>query len=104
MLKIYLPFLFCFFLFSQCQSAGDEEPASGEIDSEKGLTGEYEGFKVFDKSSTDSLQVSLKLDWISEHEMKLEELKPFNHIKQIRMNGMEFTYDRGIGEDDCGVI
>lgn len=103
MSKLYLPLLFCVLLFSQCDPT-PEEPTSDGSEQEKNLAGNYEGFKVFDKSGEDSTAVSLKLEWVSEHAMKLEEVSPFQHVKDLRLSGMDFTYDRGIGEDDCGVI
>jgi len=68
------------------------------------LTGTYEGYKHFNKSTVDSIPVSLKLTKISESEMAIEEIKPFNHTMRIKLTGLNFVYNGGTGESQCGVI
>jgi hypothetical protein len=105
MLKRYAGILFCLALCTNCKKEAEKEPVVKEPEiTEKSLTGTYEGYKFFNKSYKDSLAVTMKVEWISDKKMNIEEITPFKHIKQIELTGFDFTYDRGIGEDDCGRI
>ena len=68
------------------------------------LSGTYDGYKHFNKSTLDSTPVSLKLTKISESEMSIEEIKPFNHTMLIKLTGLNFVYNGGNGESQCGII
>ncbi len=105
MLKLCSILLWCLFFLAGCKKESDvSQPVVDEQIAKKALSGTYKGYKHFNKSGEDSLAVTIKLEWTSDDKMKLEEIAPFNHVKHIVLNGMEFSYDRGIGEDDCGAI
>jgi hypothetical protein len=105
MLKLFAGILFSLVLFTNCKKESEKEPVVKvpEI-TEKSLIGTYKGYKFFNKSSNDSLAVTMKVDWVSDKKMNIEEITPFNNIKKIELTGFDFTYDRGVGEDDCGRI
>lgn len=95
--------LFVLLFGFNCKS--DKDQATPEIDNElinNNLTGSYDGYKTFNKSKTDSVAVSLKIEKNSETQYILTEIKPFAHYFNIELTGSDFTYDRGTGEDDCG--
>jgi hypothetical protein len=103
--KLCAILLCCLFFMAGCKKGSDvSEPALDDQIAKKALSGTYKGYKHFNKSGGDSLAVTIKLEWVGDNKMNLEEIAPFNHIKHIVLNGMEFSYDRGIGEDDCGII
>ncbi|KAA6441105.1 hypothetical protein FEM33_03865 [Dyadobacter flavalbus] len=103
MFRLYSSILISAILFSNCQSESESTPVEAEKPlTQKDLSGMYKGYKVFNKSTEDSSEVSLQLNWISDNKMKLEEITPYNYTTQIEMDGFDFVYDRGIGEDECG--
>lgn len=106
MLKLYFVLLLASVLFfTSCKKDPENSPpVIGEEYPEKKLAGTYEGYKFFNKSKTDSLPVTLEVEWISDKNLHIEEITPFKNVKEVKMNGMNFTYDRGLGEDDCGRI
>ena len=99
--NIILLFVLLFGL--NCKS--DKDQTIPETDNElinSDITGSYEGYKTFNKSQTDSVAVSLKVEKNSELKYTITELRPFVHYFGIDVTGLNFTYDRGSGEDDCG--
>ncbi|MCE6991570.1 hypothetical protein [Dyadobacter sp. CY323] len=105
MIKSFTAVLFSIVLLCSCKKDTEQAPpVVEEKNVEKELAGTYEGFKFFNKSTKDSLAVTLKVSWVADKKLDLEEIKPFNHFKKLDLNGMDFTYDRGTGEDDCGRI
>jgi len=91
--------LFCF----NCKS--DKDQATPEDDNNlinNDLAGSYEGYKTLNKSLSDSVAVSLKVEKNSETKYTVTEITPFAHYFNIDLSGLNFTYDRGTGEDDCG--
>ncbi|WP_031525731.1 hypothetical protein [Dyadobacter crusticola] len=104
MLKTCLALLFSVFLMISCKKSEDKTEPAQEQPGDNDLTGTYQGYKFFNKSRKDSLAVTMKVSRIAEQKLDLEEITPFNHIKHLEMNGADFTYDRGTGEDGCGRI
>lgn len=95
--------LFVLLFAFNCKS--DKDQAAPEIDNElvnNDLTGSYEGYKTFNKSQTDSIAVSIKVEKNTETKYTVTETRPFAHYFSIDLTGLNFTYDRGTGEDDCG--
>lgn len=91
--------LFCF----NCKS--DKDQTTPEEDNNlagKELHGSYEGYKTLNKSLTDSVAVSIKVEKNSDTQYTVTEITPFPHYFGIQLTGLNFTYDRGTGEDDCG--
>jgi len=68
------------------------------------LTGTYEGYKHFNKSTQDSIPILLKIARLSDSELSIEEITPFSHTMTIKLTGLNFVYDGGNGESQCGVI
>ncbi len=105
MLKLCAGIMLCLVLCTGCKKEAEKEPVVKEPElTEKSLVGTYKGYKFFNKSYKDSLAVTMKVEWVSDQKMNIEEITPFNHVKQIELTGFNFTYDRGVGEDDCGRI
>ena len=91
--------LFCF----NCKSEQDQtNPASDNGLINNDLTGSYTGYKTFNKSRADSVAVSIKVEKNAENKYTVTEITPFAHYFVVDMAGLNFTYDRGMGEDDCG--
>jgi hypothetical protein len=104
MLKTFAALLCVLFFLISCSKSEEkpkpvEKPAAGQE-----LTGTYKGYKFFNKSRKDSLAVTIKIDRLAGKQLNLEEVTPFAHTKVLDMNGMDFVFDRGTGEDDCGRI
>lgn len=66
------------------------------------LTGNYAGYKTINKSTTDSVAVSLKIEQTIDTKLTIIEITPFPHTISVELSGLKFTYDRGMGEDACG--
>ncbi|WP_439554830.1 hypothetical protein [Dyadobacter sp.] len=104
MLKTCLALLISVFLILSCKKSEEKAEPAREQPGDTELAGTYQGYKFFNKSRKDSLAVTMKASWVAERKLDLEEVTPFNHTKQLEMNGTDFTYDRGTGEDGCGRI
>ena len=104
MLKTCPALLLLLFFLVNCKKSDDNTKPAEKVDAEKELSGTYQGYKFFNKSKKDSLAVTVKVSRVTDNKLDLEEITPFNHTKQLELNGMNFTYDRGTGEDDCGRI
>ena len=102
--KSFAAILFLMVLVTGCKKNSENNPPTERSFTEKELSGTYEGYKFFNKSDRDSLAVTIKVDWVSNNKLALEEIKPFKHTKQLQMTGMDFIFDRGTGEDECGRI
>lgn len=95
--------LFVFLLIISCKS--DKDPATPDPNNiliNNDLTGYYNGYKTVNKSTTDSVSVSIKVEKNTETKFTITEITPFAHTLSIDMSGLNFIYDRGIGEKDCG--
>ena len=102
--RTYFSLLFVFLICLSCKKGNDETPIDPDNELvNNDLTGFYDGYKTLNKSLTDSIAVSLKVEKISDVKLKIIEIKPFAHEITIDLTGLKFTYDRGLGEDDCGV-
>ena len=95
--------LFVFLLIISCKSdkeTATPDPNNGLVNND--LTGSYDGYKTLNKSKTDSVAVSLKVEKNTETKFTVTEITPFAHTISIDMSELNFTYDRGIGESTCG--
>ncbi|WP_215233635.1 hypothetical protein [Dyadobacter linearis] len=104
MLKTCIAMLLSLFLLVNCKKADDNTQPTERLNADSEPSGTYQGYKFFNKSKKDSLAVTIKVSKVTDKQYNLEEVTPFNHIKQLEMNGMEFSFDRGTGEDGCGRI
>ncbi|GAB2798960.1 hypothetical protein GCM10027275_50890 [Rhabdobacter roseus] len=81
----------------------EEEARPPGLDSLEGTYVGYRSSSLASKAATDSVQVTLTVSQLAPGQFRILQTSPNEFEYIVTMRDDQFTYDKGLGEDACGV-
>ncbi|TDB67975.1 hypothetical protein [Arundinibacter roseus] len=99
------PFSCCilaFFLLFSCQKETERVPEAQANSSFEGTYAGYRSQRLANELATDSTKITLEVSRISDSQIQILQTSPNEFSYLVTMKNHRFSYDRGLGEADCG--